>query len=162
MMFGSPAATQLLLSVQATAEEKPVNEPSQGTKPDSKLMKKPPYRRYNLVEVVDVHNVLFTSTSDGVRHGKFEFAALVYDSDGHLANSSSNRMSLDFPADRYATILDRGLRVGQTIEAPLKGDYFLRVGVYDANSDRVGAVEIPVSSLKSQQAMTQGAPDAAK
>jgi VWFA-related protein len=147
MMFGSPAATQLLMSVQTTPEDKPVNDPSLGTKPDSKLMK-PPYRRYNLVESVDVHNVLFTTTSDGVHHGKFEFAALIYDSDGQLLNSSSNRMSLDFPPDRYAAILDRGLRVGQTIEAPLKGSYFLRVGIYDANGDRVGAVEIPTASIK--------------
>ena len=147
MMFGSPAATQLLLSVQATPEEKPVNQPSQGTRPDSKLMK-PPYRRYNLVDVVDVRNVLFTTTGDGVRHGKFEFAALVYDSDGQLVNSSSNSMSLDFPPDRYAPILDRGLRVGQTVETPLKGAYFLRIGIYDANGDRVGAVEIPTSTLK--------------
>jgi VWFA-related protein len=147
MMFGSPAATQLLLSVQATPEAKPVNEPSQGTKPDSKLMR-PPYRRYNLIETVDVHNVLFTTTSDGVRHGKFEFAALVYDRDGNLVDSSSNHMSLDFPRDRFAAILDRGLRIGQTIEAPLKGDCFLRVGVYDANGDRVAAVEIPTAALQ--------------
>jgi VWFA-related protein len=147
MTFGSPAATQLLLSVQATPEDKPVKNPSLGTKPDPKLMK-PPYRRYNLVSVVDMRNVVFTTTSDGVRHGKFEFAAIIYNSDGQLLNSSGNRMSLDFPPDRYAAILQRGLRVGQTIETPLKGSYFLRVGVYDANGDRVGAVEIPTAMIK--------------
>lgn len=108
----------------------------------------PPYRRYNLIETVDVHNVLFTTTSNGVRHGKFEFAALVYDSDGNLVDSSSNHMSIDFPPDRFAAIQERGLRVGQTVEAPLKGEYFLRIGIYDANGDHVGAVEIPTSTLK--------------
>jgi VWFA-related protein len=147
MMFGSPAATQLLMSVQATPEDKPVEDASLGTKPDSKLMK-PPYRRYDLIDVVDMRNVVFTATSDGVHHGKFEFAALIYDSDGQLLNSSGKRMSLDFPPDRYAAILERGLRIGQTIEAPLKGSYFLRVGVYDANGDHVGAVEISTLTLK--------------
>jgi hypothetical protein len=149
MMFGSPESTQILLGVQLDPEKLPVDKASEGTKPNPKLMK-PPYRRYNLVEIVDAHNLLFKTSSDGVHHAKFEFAAVVYDAGGQVVNTSSNRISLDFPPDRYAQILERGLRAGQTIEAPLKGDYFLRVGVYDANSDRVGAVEIPTSTIKTK------------
>ena len=158
MMFGAPGATQILFSVQAVPDDVPVNKLSQGSKPNSKLMK-PPYRTYNLTSLVDIRDVRFSMTSDGVRHGNFEFAILVYDSDGEVVNQTSSRMSLDFPADRFAQILERGLRVGQTVEVPVKGDYFLRIGISDVAADHIGAVEFPVSSLKSKQAMTQ---DAAK
>jgi len=58
-------------------------------------------------------------------------------------------------ADRYAQILARGLRVGQTIEAPEKGDYFLRVGIQDIGGDRIGAAEISLKVLKSKQAIAK-------
>jgi VWFA-related protein len=156
MMMGSPAATQIPIMVQVTPDEATVDKVSQGTKPNPKLMK-PPFRRYEVVYVVDIHNALFAMTADGVRHAKIEFAAVVYDADGQVVDTAGNQMNLDFPSDRYGEILERGLRASLTIEAPVKGDYFLRIGFYDAASDRVGAIEVPVASLKSQQAMTQGA-----
>ena len=158
MRFGAPGPSQILFSVQAVPDDVPVNKLSQGAKPDSKLMK-PPYRTYNLTYLVDMRDVRFSATSDGVRHGNFEFEVLVYGADGEIVNQTGSRMSLDFPAGRYTQILQRGLRVGQTVEVPVKGDYFLRIGISDMSADHIGAIEIPVATLKSRQAMMQ---DAAK
>jgi hypothetical protein len=38
------------------------------------------------------------------------------------------------------------------IDVPAAGEYFLRIGVHDLISDRVGAVEIPVSSITPETA----------
>jgi VWFA-related protein len=154
MMRGSPGASQILFSVQANASAATVDKITKGAKPEPKLMK-PPYRSYDLLYAVDVHDVAFTATADGVRHGTFEFAAVVYDDEGAFVNQTSNRISLDMPADRYAQILERGLRVGQVIEAPDKGDYFLRVAVQDIGGDRIGAAEISLKALRSKQAIAK-------
>jgi hypothetical protein len=48
-----------------------------------------------------------------------------------------------------------GVQYRQEISVPVKGEYFLRIGVHDLTSDKVGALEVPVDSvshLKSLQA----------
>lgn len=152
MMFGTPEATQIPLAVRAIPEDGMATQTSQGTKPNTKLMKAP-YRRYDLVCLVDVRSVEFSVSSDGVRHARLEVAAVVYTDDGELADTGGNHINLDLAPERYAEIVSRGLRIGQTIEAPAKGDYFLRMGVDDLVGDRIGTVEIPTASLKSEKGL---------
>jgi hypothetical protein len=40
-----------------------------------------------------------------------------------------------------------GLHAEQQIAVPVKGNYFLRVGVHDVPSDHIGALEIPVDEV---------------
>jgi len=48
----------------------------------------------------------------------------------------------------------------QEISVPVKGDYYLRVGVHDLLTNHVGAVELPVSAVSSLPPLTaaSGAP----
>jgi hypothetical protein len=46
-----------------------------------------------------------------------------------------------------------GPAASQSIDVPVKGTYFIRIGMHDPASNRIGAVEIPVASLQSKQAM---------
>jgi hypothetical protein len=39
------------------------------------------------------------------------------------------------------------LEFHQSIDAPAKGAFFLRIGVHDLSSDRVGAVEVPLAAI---------------
>ena len=149
---GSPNATQIRFDVQLVPEDAPVNAVSTGASPDPSLMK-PPYRRYDLHYQVAIGDASFTTASDGTRHGSLNFAVLVYSPVGALVNEIANKVNLDWSPARYAEMVHRGLRVGQTVEAPAKGDYFLRVVVYDPNGDRVGATEVPLADLKPKQPM---------
>jgi hypothetical protein len=45
-------------------------------------------------------------------------------------------------------MLKNGAVSRDEIDVPAKGDYFLRIAVHDLTSDRVGAIEIPTSSIK--------------
>jgi VWFA-related protein len=152
LMPGSPVATQILFDVQVSPEDAPVNAVTTGARPVPALMK-PPYRRYDLHYQVAVGDTLFAAAPDGARRGSLNFAVLVYSSEGALVNEIANKVNLDWPPARYAEMVKRGLRVGQIVEAPAKGDYFLRIVVYDPNGNRAGATEVPLADLKTKQAM---------
>lgn len=151
LRLSAPPATQILFEVQLHPEDAAVDRITAGSKPDAALMK-PPYRRHELVYRVNIGDALFTASGDGSRHGSLDFAVFVYRADGALVNQTVNKIKLDLPATAYAEMNRRGLSIGQTVESPAKGDYFLRILVYDPNSDRVGAVEIPAGGVDSKLA----------
>jgi hypothetical protein len=40
-----------------------------------------------------------------------------------------------------------GMAFHQEVSVPVKGRYYLRTAIHDLNSDRVGAVEVPVAAV---------------
>jgi hypothetical protein len=46
----------------------------------------------------------------------------------------------------------------QYIDAPDKGEYFLRLGIHDINTGRVGAVEVPLTAIQPEPAPPPPAP----
>ena len=76
-----------------------------------------------------------------------ESIIFVYDADGVLFNTQTGRLTADIPAARFASLMQSGIRFRQEISVPVKGEYFLRVGVHDQNTNRVGAVEVPVYAV---------------
>jgi len=156
MMRGGPDPSELLFKVRVTPGEATTDKLDEGGRPDPKRMK-PPYFNYALDAVLDIHNVKMPLNADGSHQGSIEFVAIVYDAEGNLVNSATRVGHLTLPEERYAQLLERGLPFHQSIDVPQKGEYFLRFGVHDLASDRVGAVEIPIDALQSRQAMTGSA-----
>lgn len=156
MLRGGPDAAQVLFDVMLVPAEKPGDGLSPGAHPDAKLMK-PPYRSYIVQFIIDLHSLQMAIDAQGAHHGAAELVALVYDRDGALVNSAEDRIAINLTADRFAQVLKQGAMTHFTVEAPVKGEYFLRIGVHDLVSDRVGALEVPVSSLKSFRQMQAAA-----
>ena len=156
MMRGGPDPAELLFKVRVTPGEAATDKLDEGGRPDPKRMK-PPYFNYALDAVLDIRNVKMPLNADGTHQGAIEFAAIVYDAEGNMVNSATRVGHLTLPAERYAQLLEHGLPFHQSIDVPQKGEYFLRFGVHDLTSDRVGAVEIPIAGLQSRQAMTAAA-----
>ncbi len=50
--------------------------------------------------------------------------------------------------DIKKAVASHGIQYHQEISVPVKGSYYLRIGVHDLIGDRVGAVEIPVASVQ--------------
>jgi len=65
-------------------------------------------------------------------------------------NSASKEVSPILPPAVYQSMLKGGANAHQEIDVPATGEYFLRIGVHDLTSDRVGAIEVPVSSIAPQ------------
>jgi VWFA-related protein len=107
-----------------------------------------PFRDYTILYDADLHRARFTRTPDGMRHGSFEFVAIVYTADGESVNSIIETASLNVSADRYRELLVSGLQMKEEIAIPVKGNFFLRLGVHDKEGDQVGALEIPVDQIR--------------
>jgi VWFA-related protein len=150
MLHGVPEALQVQFKARVIPAEKPELQLTSGGAPDPKLMK-PPYRNYQIQYFLDIRTVRFIEDASKMHHATLELASLIYDADGNPVNSTVSRVNLDLPDDKFAQILQHGVLTRQTIDAPDKGDYFLRVGVHDLNSDNVGALEIPLAKLMSYQ-----------
>jgi VWFA-related protein len=152
MLHGAPDAIQIHFDAILVPSEKPVDQLSPGGRPDPKLMK-PPYARFQVQFAIDIRTVHFTVDEKNVHHGSLELASMVYDVDGNPANSTLSRVNIDLPDEKFVQIAQQGVLTRQIIEAPAKGDYFLRAGIHDLTGDRVGALEIPLSRVKSLQEM---------
>jgi VWFA-related protein len=107
-----------------------------------------PFRNYAIVIDADVHRIKLTQSSDGARHGTVKFVTVVYDSSGDVVNSFERTASLGLGPDPYRKLLESGLPVREEIAVPVKGNYFLRIGVHDVDGDQIGAVEIPVDQIQ--------------
>jgi VWFA-related protein len=107
-----------------------------------------PFRNYTIFYDADLHRARFTRTPDGLRHGAVEFVAVVYTSDGEVVNSIIETATLDVSPERYRELLVSGLQMKEEIAIPVKGNFFLRLGVHDKEGDQVGALEIAVDEIK--------------
>ena len=75
------------------------------------------------------------------------FSDLRYDADGKLVNMQTNSVSANIGADKFSALLKQNLQYQQQISVPVKGEYYLRLGMRDAGTDRVGALELPVEAV---------------
>jgi len=147
MLRGGPDPTEILFKVRIvpTAESEKTLPPA--NQPVGKKMK-PPYRHYTIVYVADFRHVTFTTTPDGIYHGSVEYTTLVYSPEGEVMNAASNKAILNVPAAKYESMMRNGVGLHQQIGAPAKGEYFLRIGLRDITSDRVGALEVPLTAIQ--------------
>ena len=149
MLFGSPVPTQITLKVMvvpATKEPEQTLVASNDAIPSANISG--PYRRYDIVIAADPSALEFTPTANGGRHVNLQFRTYVYTSDGKLINTSSRVREEDFTSALYNLALHKGLFFHQQISVPLKGEFYLRIGVHDVTADQDGAVEVPVNSVK--------------
>ena len=107
-----------------------------------------PFRNDTILFNADVRRIRWTLTDDGVRHAMLDFVTVVYDQDGAPVNSLASTAQLDVDEATWHSLLHNGLPVRQQIAVPVKGNYFLRLGVHDQASDYIGALEIPVDQIK--------------
>ncbi|RSL19415.1 VWFA-related protein [Edaphobacter aggregans] len=149
MVRGSPVPTQIIFTVRVrpetgTAESEALagNELA-AANPEAR----PPFTHYAVDFALNARDISF-SQSNGLLHGAFEFVIFVYDANGALVNRVGSTLHADLKPAVYMDFLHHPLSYNQDISVPRKGDYFLRVAVHDLNSDRVGAVEVPVDSVK--------------
>jgi VWFA-related protein len=117
-----------------------------------------PFRRYTALLSVDARDIDCATNPDGARHCDLESFIFVYDADGAVYNSQTALIKQDFPASRFASLLQRGIRFRQEISVPVKGEFSFRIGVHDMATHRVGAVEFPVDMVSKLPPFSEPAP----
>jgi VWFA-related protein len=111
-------------------------------------LRKQGYRDYTLHYRVRANELKLIAAPDGKSYsGKLEFVAVLYDNQGQAVNGKRERASVSF-ANLTDPQIERAELTGDlSIQVPTKGNYFLRLGVRDTATDRVGALEIPVDRI---------------
>jgi hypothetical protein len=151
MQLGAIPPTEVIFTASLAVDDKVQKlDKNVPPPPDNYLeagYKDKPFRTYIVKIHADARAFRMNREADGRRHGTVEFVTLVFDQFGNRVNSSLSTAVLNLSEDSYRQLLANGLPAQQQIAVPVKGNYFLRVGVHDVPSDHIGAVEIPVDEI---------------
>ena len=63
-----------------------------------------------------------------------EVMTYVYDLNGTLIDTTAKSIRTNLPPEGYKQMFQHGLQFHEEISVPLKGDYYLRIGLHDRNS----------------------------
>jgi VWFA-related protein len=158
MMHGGPEPAEILFKVRIRpADTAPESEPlkTNQTNPDPKVKVQGPFKAYGVDLVPDPHAVSCRQEASGNRHCAIEVWTFVYNTDGQKLITASNRLYRYLTPADYNQLLVGGMAFHEEISVPVKGQYYLRTAIHDMVSDRVGAVEIPVTAVARLEPLKQ-------
>ena len=143
-----PTSTDLLFDVQV----EPSTEPAKSSDPPifgalvAKFNAKP-LTRYGFVYLIPARQIAFAATPEGNQKSSLEFDIAAYDADGKLVNSLSQSIKPVLTTGQQQQLIKGPFRFFQQLDLP-SGQLFLRIGVLDATSNKVGTLEIPLTVPK--------------
>jgi VWFA-related protein len=151
MIHGAPGATEILYKIRVLPTGDAEDLVAEGNVLSPFGLKKASgrFRRYVVDFDADAKDMLFTPKPEGGFDCKVEFVIQVYQqNDGQLVNTASKTLITTLSLAQRNKLIHSGFPFHEEVSVPLNGDYSLRIGVHDFNSDHIGAVEVPVASLK--------------
>jgi hypothetical protein len=148
MDLGMPQSEQILYMVKI----QPLAPKADAAAPEPKEQKGG--QRYSVEFAIDLKDLNLKLDSDGLRKGTINISMIAYDRYGKIAGRQDHVVQLNLKPDVYAVFQKTGVPPHFDIELP-KGQYWLRIGVYDQASRKVGTMEVALSSVVPLQASTQ-------
>ena len=163
MAFGLATPAQLPFTVQVTpssgAQLPQIGSPAPEIKFLAHTFLDAPCRTYRIHFWIDPQHLKFARTAYGSYRDDLQFIAAVYADDGFVENSISITSHIEIAADDYPNILISGVNFDQTIaiptqqrqlqkESPAANFFFLRMGVMEASTGHIGAIEVSSESIK--------------
>jgi len=142
-------ATQLLFDVQVlpgSEPDKPSDPPVAGSRAHQRG--KAPLTRFDLQYTVELNQIAVAQGPHGSRGDSLEFDAAAYNSNRKLVSNIRQTMQLPLPGDETQQSEDVPFQFLQHLDLP-PGQVYLRVGVLDRTSNKVGTLEIPLTVPKS-------------
>lgn len=137
MDLGMPQSQQILYK----AKIQPT--PADSNEPDDEKNK----NHYAVDFAVDLKDLDLKAGADGNRTGRLNVSLIAYDRYGNVITRKDHLVALNVNPDAYKIFQERGVQIHAQIVVP-KGNYWLRTGIYDRNSRKVGTMEIPLSAVK--------------
>lgn len=148
MMRGGPDPTEIIFKARVLPiTAAPEDQLAPGNLLNPKIKTKGPFVRY-AIDIAADPRVMLTTMPNAYHQGAAQFLTYVYDQDGNIINLVDNKTRANLPPEAYAQSLRVGLHWHQEISVPAKGNYFLRIGIHDLTGDRVGAIEVPIATVK--------------
>jgi VWFA-related protein len=148
MDHGQAASTQLLFNVRLT----PSFTPPKSGDPEvlgslNPALKHVRLVRYDFAYSLAPDQISFASAPDGTGQATLGFLFMAYDGAGKMLNVLSQTVRFNVKPDAVAQFMQRPLRVPLQFDLPA-GSLFVRVGVLDVPSGKIGTLEIPESVSK--------------
>jgi VWFA-related protein len=145
MQHGAPEATEILLKVILVANGQESKKLAAGNFASPKC--KPPYRLVTAAYSANPGDVTMPPGPGDSREVALEFVAVVYNREGAAEVQQSNSVDVFVKPGGYVQFLKEGIRFQQQIAVPVKGDFFVRVGIHDLIGDKAGAIEVPAAMI---------------
>ena len=147
MSRSMPTSTQLLFNVRvepSTAPAKPGDPPILGTlDPTVKMkLKGKPLTRYAFSYSISAGQLAYTSGPNATHNGSVELDIAAYDADTKLVTGLSQTVTMTLNDTTVAN--KQPLNFSQQLDLP-PGQFFLRIGVLDRTSNKVGTLEISLT-----------------
>ncbi len=153
MDLGMPQSEQVLYKLRiypASAESSTAApNPAPNAPPKEQPDKSPDKSKttYEIDFAVNTSDISFTPDPDGTHKGRLNITLVVYDRYGNIVNQESHLVDLNFPPDACAAVQKAGVQLHAQLAVPAKGNYWLRTGILDRGSHKVGTMEIPLSAV---------------
>ncbi len=145
MDLGMPQSQQILIE----AKIKPV---ALGTaEPDDP---KGAATRYSVDFALAAKDLRLPTGSDGLHAGMLNLSLIAYDRYGNVMSRKDQIIQLHLQPDAWKVSQEAGVQLHAEIAVP-KGNYWLRTGIFDQQSRRVGTMEIPLAAVPPVQAAAQ-------
>jgi hypothetical protein len=149
MQHGSPSLSQVVFKVRVL----PAGDPALGNEaatagPAGQMaaqLKEP--RRFMVDVWIDPRGLDHKTAADGNQQSQVELTVVAYDTGGIRMNYTDQALGVTQTQDQAARSLQAGLPLHAQIDLPRQNIY-LRVGVHDMLSGRIGTVEIAVPAGK--------------
>ena len=109
-----------------------------------------PYTRFTVSFNLATDGLSLVAGPDGVRRGTVEVALVAYSQQGKPLDWEVRSIGLAIRPEQYAQAQSSGIPFHFDLDAP-PGDVYLRTGIYDSSSSRVGTLEIPLSTVTMAQ-----------
>jgi hypothetical protein len=170
MVHGGPTPAEIVFKERVRPTTGAVSDTplmKNQTNADPRVKVEGPYREYGIDLVPDPKAFTCHPDDKGDYHCAIEVWSVVYNSDGENLIAARDHLFRRLSPDEYRKMLSEGLAFHQAISVPANGSYYIRTAVHDLVSDRVGAVEVPVTAvaklepLKPLSSAAPGVPDAA-
>jgi VWFA-related protein len=104
---------------------------------------KGPAQHYSITYVVTPSDIQFAPVGADKVRSNLAFSAIAYDNQGRMLNSNVGFFNAPITNKTYAAVMHDALHIQSGIDLPV-GRIYLRVGVHDLNTGKIGAFEIPV------------------
>jgi VWFA-related protein len=148
MDFGMPQSEQILYKtmIQPLAPQQEAAANPDATAQEMPAVKHPT-SRYMVNFAIDQGDVKLKEEAGGVRTGKLVISMIVYDRYGNIVTRKDHIVALNIKPDIYNVYGKTGIQLRDWVEVP-RGQYWLRTGVYDESTNKVGTLEVPLSAVK--------------
>ena len=145
MTFGMPQTEQILYKalIHHASEKAGITNHSadaQGTA-----------EHYAVDFAVNLNDVGLKTGADGIRRDKLNIALIVYDRYGQIVTHEEHLIELNVKPDVYSIFEKTGLQLHGAVNVP-KGEYWLRTGIYDERTRKVGTMEVPLRLVQGETA----------